>query len=317
MKVGIFCHNGLGDAVNSLILSYNLVQNGHEADVYHNGVELMKEWYPHLKPFHYPQRDEIPKIFPAYDKIVIFHNDVSEFVHELIAEGKKTCPEKVHVIYAYPSVKVYKEPYYEDCNFDPKIPIAENLYRFCRGILKLEKVEKSNGITPPGKEVHKKHPKRVVMHITSSRPGKNWPIEKFVKLALHLEKKGYTSSFVCGSPKDRKGWEWLEEQGFHLPSFQGIGDLAAFLYESGYFVGNDSGLGHLASSMGIPTLTLARRMTFSRFWRPNFCAGKAVVPYKWIPNISGFRLRDRKWKQFITVNRVLREFDRLLSEEKV
>ena len=316
MKVGIFCHNGLGDAVNSLILSYNLTRNGHGADLYHNGIELMKEWYPHLTSFRYPKQERISNILSVYDKIIIFHNDAGKFVQELVREGKENCPEKVFVIYSYPSLRIYKEPYYEDCAFDPKISIAENLYRFCKDILQLNSVEKSNGISAPSHEVHKKYSNRVVMHITSSRPGRNWPVEKFVKLALHLEKSRYTSAFVCGRPEERKGWEWLEEKGFCLPAFNGINELASFLYESAYFIGNDSGLGHLASSMGIPTLTLGRRMTYLRFWRPDFCTGIGVAPYKWIPNISKFRLRDRKWKRFISVSRVLREFNRLIAQEE-
>jgi ADP-heptose:LPS heptosyltransferase len=37
---------------------------------------------------------------------------------------------------------------------------------------------------------------------------------------------------------------------FAMPDFQSLSDVAAFIYESGRFVGNDSGLAHLASNVG-------------------------------------------------------------------
>jgi len=87
--------------------------------------------------------------------------------------------------------------------------------------------------------------------------------------------------------------------------------LARFLYESGYLVGNDSGLGHLASALKVPTLTFCRRKTWANMWAPSFHKNIALTPSSWIPNIRGFRLRDRHWKKFITVSKAKRAFERL------
>ena len=107
-----------------------------------------------------------------------------------------------------------------------------------------------------------------------------------------------------------KVWDvrnFLCVQTFNAP----LDELAAFLYESGYLIGNDSGLGHLASALGIPTLTFCRRKTWANMWAPSFHKNIVLTPYSWIPNISGFRLRDKQWKRFISVGRAIRAFNKL------
>jgi heptosyltransferase-3 len=87
--------------------------------------------------------------------------------------------------------------------------------------------------------------------------------------------------------------------------------LTRFIYESGYLVGNDSGLGHLASFLGVPTCTITRRKALAKLWAPSYTPGAVVTPPPWVPNIRGLRLRDRYWQSFISVEKVLFAFDKL------
>ncbi|MFP3244975.1 MAG: glycosyltransferase family 9 protein, partial [Paraburkholderia sp.] len=80
---------------------------------------------------------------------------------------------------------------------------------------------------------------------------------------------------------------------------------AAWLYESGWFIGNDSGVGHLASALGIPTLTLFRRRRVAQRWRPGFTVGDIVLPSWWVPTAA---LKERWWRESIGVGRVLKAF---------
>ena len=100
--------------------------------------------------------------------------------------------------------------------------------------------------------------------------------------------------------------------GFEVHAFPSLDFLARYVYESGYLIGNDSGLGHLASALGIPTLIFCRRKTWANMWAPSFHRGVVVTPSSWIPNIRGFRLRDRHWKKFISVRMARRAFERLV-----
>jgi heptosyltransferase III len=93
-----------------------------------------------------------------------------------------------------------------------------------------------------------------------------------------------------------------------VPLFSGQSEMTAFICESGYMIGNDSGIGHLASCLGLPTVTICRSEQNGRFWRPSWAPGKLITPYKWIPNLKGLRWRDQHWKTWISVRRVLDNF---------
>ncbi len=302
-KAAVFCHNGLGDGIVSLVLPNNLQLNGWTVDTYQNTLVDMQSWFPQLPLLKYPEPEAVHNILSNYDWFFVFQNDTSPFVQKLIQEGKRRFPEQVKVIYIYPSKHIVNEPYYSDAQIDPSLPVAENMRLFCERLLHLPKITKSNGMLPPAELVYKKHTKRIVIHPTSSREGKNWPRDKYVKLALHLRNQGYEPMFIADP-------DW-SVQGLESKLFPDLEKLATYLYESSYLIGNDSGLGHLASSLGIPTLTLSRRKTLANLWAPSFHANIVVTPSSWIPNIRGFRLRDRHWKKFISVNKVCRGFQKL------
>ncbi|WP_309235085.1 glycosyltransferase family 9 protein [Paraburkholderia youngii] len=78
--------------------------------------------------------------------------------------------------------------------------------------------------------------------------------------------------------------------------------------EAGWFIGNDSGLGHLASAIGVPTLSLFMRSGLARTCRPGWSPGAIVLPLNVVP--TG-RLRERCWKRLMSVRRVLRGFETL------
>ena len=85
-----------------------------------------------------------------------------------------------------------------------------------------------------------------VIHPFSSNPKKNWPMEKFRRLAAGLERQGP----VC--------WCRGEED----PLFAGaveiedLYDLACWLARARLYIGNDTGITHLAAAVGTPVLAL-------------------------------------------------------------
>ncbi|MBF8264046.1 MAG: hypothetical protein HW387_1711 [Parachlamydiales bacterium] len=307
-RAAVFCHNGLGDGVISLVLSNNLHLNGWHVDTYQNFIGSMQKWFPHLPVMSYPPIHEIERLLHQYEWFFVFHNDTSEFIHKLIQEGKRRFFDQMKVLYAYPSKRIVNEPYYQDAQIDPGVPMTESLRIFCEKILLLPKSTRSNGFIPPAELKHRANKNRVVIHPTSSRAGKNWTREKFIDLAEQLNQKGFDPVWMIG-PKERVVWKQI---GFEMPEFASLDSLASFIYESGYLIGNDSGLGHLASFLEVPTLTITRRRALAKLWAPNYAPGVVVTPNPWIPNIRGLRLRDRYWQKFITTQKVLRAFDRLV-----
>lgn len=308
-RAGVFCHNGLGDGVNCLVLSNNLHLNGWKVETYQNVVGSMQNWFPHLPVQPYPTLEELPRILQSYDWFFIVQNDTDEFIKRLIQEGKRRFPEQVKVLYLYPSKNIVNEPYYKDCLTDPGQSIAANMRILCEKVLHLPKIAKSNGFIPPTGLVARKFLKRVAIHPTSARVTRNWPKEKFLKLAAIIQEKGYEPVFIPGTA-EKSNWEGY---GFEVVTFANLDLLSRYLFESGYLIGNDSGLGHLASALGVPTLTFCRRKTWANMWAPSFNKGIVVTPSSWIPNIRGFRLRDRYWQKFISIRKAEKAFVKLIS----
>ena len=86
-------------------------------------------------------------------------------------------------------------------------------------------------------------------------------------------------------------------------------DLAAVARELGraeVFVGNDSGLGHLASCLATPTLTLFSRPALSRRWRPHWAPSDIVLPLFSPP---GTALQLSTWRSLLSPERVWRSFE--------
>lgn len=305
MRAAVFMNNGMGDGINCLVLSNNLHLNGWKVDTYQNAIGSMQNWFPHLPVQNHPKVEELPRILESYDWFFVVQNEKDEFIRRLIQEGKRRFPERIKVIYLYPSKNIVNEPYYTDCLTNPSLPVAENMRLICEKILHLPKLTKSNGFIPPTGLIPRKYKKRIAVHPTSADPARNWPKEKFIKLLTLLKNEGFNSVLIPGM---KEGWEGL---GFDVALFPTLDLLARYLYESDFFIGNDSGLGHLSSALGLPTLTFCRRKAWAHMWAPSFHKNIVLTPYSWIPNIRGFRFRDENWERLVSVSMAKRAFAKL------
>ena len=75
-------------------------------------------------------------------------------------------------------------------------------------------------------------------------------------------------------------------------------------------IGNDSGVGHLASALGVPVLTLFRKRRDGFCWRPGWGRNVVVRP---VVSVGAFR---NSWKRFLSVQRVKRAFDQLVRQHQ-
>ncbi len=303
MKCAVFPCLGLGDGLIAAILSNNLTLAGYEVETFHPLMGDLKEFFPTLT--FLPRPGQVPDL-KKYDRIYIIYEKLG-WMQAVQKEALEQYGEKTVVL--NPIATPNRDyPYWENGSFDGNIPFADNLVTYCKVKLGIDSATKSNGIILPSGVESKKHPQRVILHPTSSRAGKNWTQSGFLQLAKRLEKRGFEPVFIL-TKTEKEEWPEVES-----PQFENLGAVAKFVAESGYMIGNDSGIGHLASCMGIPTLTICRSQLAANFWRPAWGEGRVVVPPKWIPNLKGLRLRDKKWQKFVPVSRVLNEF-RILSDE--
>jgi heptosyltransferase III len=295
MRYAIFSCAGLGDCLLILILAQNLKKKGHEVVTFHPFMSEMQGWFPSLpiRPF--------PPQLKAFDRFIVVY-EKSEWMKSVLDQCLATYRQETIVLNPIATPN-HDYPYWEEGKFDGKRPFADNLVTFCQDVLGITDAEKNNGLViPPDVKLRAKS-RQVVIHPTSSRPGKNWPRPKFLKLARAIEKRGYEPVFVV-SPKER--YEWPE-----APPFKNLEEMVRCVAESGLMVGNDSGIGHLASCFGIPTLSLFKNERTADFWKPAFAPNIALTPKGWLPNLKGLRWRDHYWHWGISVERVLRAFDQL------
>ena len=100
--------------------------------------------------------------------------------------------------------------------------------------------------------------KVIVLHPGSGSPKKNWPLDRFVLLADQLRQEtSLTPVFTLGEADEAIAREprFLTRRVSVLPPCS-LTDLAVFLSACNGYAGNDSGITHLAASVGIPVVAL-------------------------------------------------------------
>jgi hypothetical protein len=133
----------------------------------------------------------------------------------------------------------------------------------------------------------------VAIHPGSGSSRKNWPLTGFTEVARFLESEGEGIAWIVGPaedgivlPPDARTWRNLN-----------LHALAGSLARSRLYIGNDSGVTHLAAACGCPTLVL-------------FGASDPVV---WLPRGRTVRAVESPSMDKINAERVLSECRSLLG----
>jgi hypothetical protein len=291
---------GMGDGLIALVLSNNLHLNGGEVVTFHPFLGALQTWFPHLPIRCFPSLENVTSTLQQFDRFFIVY-EKSPWMQGILQHCQKFYRDQTTVLNPIATPK-RNYPYWEGGRFDGNRTFVENLYAFCKDMLGCPVVTRSNGIVRPEGVAPRRALRRIVIHPCSSREGKNWPREKFLELAQRLKALDYTPAWIL-TREERQGWD---TQGLEAPQFACLSEMASYVAESGAMIGNDSGIGHLASCLGLSTLTICRSMQVSKFWRPAWGPGEVIAPSSWIPNVKGLRLRDKYWKKWISTSKVLR-----------
>jgi len=94
------------------------------------------------------------------------------------------------------------------------------------------------------------------IHPFSGSPKKNWPIDRFKALEPALDTD--LSVEWCAGPEE-------ELHGAHR--FQDLAEVAAWLARAAIYIGNDSGISHMAAACGVPVIAMFGP-TDPRIWSP-------------------------------------------------
>ena len=99
--------------------------------------------------------------------------------------------------------------------------------------------------------------KIAVIQPGSGSPLKNWPLARFVKLARLIEATGVKVFFLLGEAeanlREMVSSVWPPER---VLTALDLGEVVRWLAASAFYLGNDSGVTHLAAALGTPVVAL-------------------------------------------------------------
>jgi hypothetical protein len=99
----------------------------------------------------------------------------------------------------------------------------------------------------------------VVIHPGSGGDAKCWPRESFLALGRNLKRNGIIPTFILGeAEQERWGHKVVDALKSEFPWYlhMGLYELAEKLSRARLYIGNDSGVTHLAAAMGVPVIAL-------------------------------------------------------------
>ena len=99
----------------------------------------------------------------------------------------------------------------------------------------------------------------VTVHPGSGNRQKCWPIDRYVELILWLSEKINAHVLIISGPADRENIEELKvkvKNSFILVDQLPLPIVAAIIKRCNLFVGNDSGITHLAAAVGTPAISM-------------------------------------------------------------
>lgn len=280
----------LGDCLISMVVTHNLRRHGFKVTTFNNYLAALRSYFPQEDIQPYPDQSVGREILSQYD-LLIYMAD-----YNVAFESDQWHPNIV-ILDDY-------------ALYHRAMPMVDIQLAVCREIFGLTDLVKINGVAAPPTLKFRANLNRVIIHPSASHLTKQWLPARFISLAQRLKEQGYEPVFVL-APAEKDEFSWIPEHGFTYVADQAMEFLPKFLYESGWFIGNDSGVGHLASNLGIPTITLLSRKSVKCRWRPGWAPGEALLP--WMPLL----LRPWKknyWKYFISVDRVMHTFIKMTAQ---
>lgn len=150
-------------------------------------------------------------------------------------------------------------------------------------LLPLSSIQKEDGLRLLDKEhsegkqkIKEIREKIVVVHPGSGSKNKCWPLEDFMEIIHRLSRHGFKGALITGlaetEMEDKLKKQTLPEKWIWLPNAPLL-KLAGLLSASARYLGNDSGITHLAAACGTKVVALFRN-DLEAAWKPY---GQTVV----------------------------------------
>ena len=107
----------------------------------------------------------------------------------------------------------------------------------------------------------------VALHPSSGSPAKNWPEARFAELAALVRREGLEPVWIRGEADHGVVERLVAQVPAPVASELSLDTLASLLLGARAYVGNDSGVSHMAAAVGAPTVAVFRS-TDPAQWAP-------------------------------------------------
>lgn len=326
-RIALVAFSSLGDGLLYLMMAENLRRNGYRVSHYGDIAHQIRHWMPQLDIQPYPPHDGFDAALAAYDLVIM---SPPQFLRDRMDERTLDAMRRKwllvcqrapagwrHDLTAALRAQRPPEIFAElrdllDCGGPIRFrkfadaSVVDITLAYLRERMHLKQLTRQVALTPPAGLAHRRHRRRVVVSPDSAWPEKkDWPARSFLRLCHALRARGYEPKIVV-APANHGRWTKLPGNVFDTPVFPGIDQLAAYIYESGALIANDSGNGHLASFLGVPVVTIYRKRNPAFHWRPDWGPGAVVCPRLTLPWLDG-----PIWKPFVGVSAVLAALEKV------
>lgn len=326
-RIALVAFSSLGDGLIYLMMAENLRRNGFAVTYFGNIGYQLRAWLPQFAIRPYPALDEMDAALADFDLVIMSppqflrdHMDVAitdAMRHKWLLICQKTPDDwrfdltEAKRATLQPAIFARLQPLLNAGGSMRRRAyttesVVDITLEYLRDVMGLENLARNVPLTPPPHLEFRRHPRRIVISPDSAWPEKkDWPPKSFLTLCRKLQARGDEPKIVV-APANHERWRKMSEGVVDSPVFHDIGELAAYIFESGAVIANDSGNGHLASFLGIPVVTIYRKKNPKFHWRPDWAPARVVCPRLTLPGFHG-----EIWKPFVFVSDVLSAREKL------
>jgi heptosyltransferase-3 len=279
-KVAIICSETISDGLMMMCATHRLSSEGAFVITFNDKLHELTNWFPGYDFSRRLSADDVALYLESFD-LVILQYDGSNYAKNVykILSGK--CKPILSVFYPTHSKYTHPPLTLYDRVFDSRLPTVDNVSLAISSLLQVRDHSKNNGLAAPSNLLHRRYKNRVAI-LASPRIRK-----KYEKIAEEVRKLGFDPIFVT-------------EDNISLG--------ASIIYESGYFIGPQSDLCHLASNLHIPTLVVSGKEPIS-LRKPGWLKSSFIIFPKWLPQMVSER--------FVFVSKVVSGFKKMAIKKEI
>ena len=255
----------------------------------------------------------LSQFFKTFDLIVVFGKDGEGTV---IKNLKRVCQGRILQINSFPpwDEKIHLTDHLLKQMAQHGLPASESTPRLH---LKESDREWAKNFWKSKGLALEERSKVIILHPGSGSKKKVWPLERFLNLAQYLQEHLSSKILVVLGPAEgsevEKAFEGMGPNEFILAKGLTLLQLASVMEGCWFFIGNDSGISHMAAALGLPTIVIFGP-TDQNVWSPK--GEKTFVVQRGVhcspcPQERFFQCKDIECLRGIEMEEVLKGLERI------